>query len=98
VNGWPKSVIRCKGMLWFSDSWDDAYVFEQSGVQITATNSGKWFAAAPERERKKLLAEYPDIAAQWDEKYGDREIKLVFIGQKMDKKKICDTLDECLDV
>ena len=98
VNGWPKSVIRCKGMLWFSDSWDDAYVFEQSGVQITATNSGKWFAAAPERERKKLLAEYPDIAALWDEKYGDREIKLVFIGQKMDKKKICDTLDECLDV
>lgn len=97
VGEWPKSVIRCKGMLWFSDSWDDAFVFEQSGVQITATNSGKWFAAAPEKERKRLLAQYPDIAASWDDKYGDREIKLVFIGQKMDKEAICAGLDKCLD-
>ena len=97
VGNWPKSVIRCKGMLWFSDSWDDAYVFEQSGVQITATMSGKWFAAAPKKERERLLKQYPDIAATYDEKYGDREIKLVFIGKDMDKKEIFRTLDECLD-
>ncbi|MBQ5316198.1 MAG: GTP-binding protein [Oscillospiraceae bacterium] len=97
VENWPKSVIRCKGMLWFSDSWEDAFVFEQSGIQITATNSGKWFAAAPAKERERLLKEYPDIAASWDDKYGDREIKLVFIGQKMDKQGICDGLDKCLD-
>ena len=97
VGNWPKSVIRCKGMLWFSDTPEDAYVFEQSGVQITATMSGKWFAAAPKRERERLLKQYPDIAASWDEKYGDREIKLVFIGKDMDKKEIFRTLDECLD-
>ena len=97
VGNWPKSVIRCKGMLWFSDSWDDAYVFEQSGVQITATMSGKWFAAAPKKERERLLKQYPDIAATYDDKYGDREIKLVFIGKDMDKKEIFRTLDECLD-
>ncbi|MBQ5330012.1 MAG: GTP-binding protein [Oscillospiraceae bacterium] len=97
VGNWPKSVIRCKGMLWFSDSRDDAYVFEQAGVQITATMSGKWFAAAPKRERERLLKQYPDIAATWDEEYGDREIKLVFIGKDMDKKEIFRTLDECLD-
>lgn len=97
VGNWPRSVIRCKGMLWFSDSWDDAYVFEQSGVQITATQSGKWFAAAPEKERNRLLKQYPDIAATWDDTYGDREIKLVFIGRDMDKKEIFRTLDECLD-
>lgn len=97
VGIWPKSVIRCKGMLWFSDDPENAFVFEQAGVQITATGSGKWFAAAPEKERKRLLKQYPEIADDWDEKYGDREIKLVFIGQKMDKQAICDSLDKCLD-
>ena len=97
VGNWPKSVIRCKGMLWFSDDPENAFVFEQAGVQITATGSGKWFAAAPAKERERLLKQYPDIAADWDEKYGDREIKLVFIGQKMDKQAICDGLDKCLD-
>ena len=97
VDNWPKSIIRCKGMLWFSNSRDDAYVFEQAGVQITATASGKWFAAAPESEKKRLLKQYPDIAKDWDEKYGDREIKLVFIGRNMDKKAIAADLDKCLD-
>lgn len=97
VENWPKSVIRCKGMLWFSDDRDNAYVFEQAGVQINATESGKWFASAPEKERKRLLKQYPEIAADWDEIYGDREIKLVFIGQKMDKHGIIEALDACLD-
>lgn len=97
ANNWPKGVIRCKGMLWFADNRDTAFVFEQSGVQITATESGRWFAAAPENQRKQLLKQYPDIADDWDEKYGDREIKLVFIGQKMDKNAIIESLDKCLD-
>lgn len=97
AENWPKGVIRCKGMMWFSDSPDSAYIFEQAGVQITATESGKWFAAAPAHQRKQLLKEYPDIAKDWDEKYGDREIKLVFIGQHMDKEAIIKSLDACLD-
>lgn len=97
IENWPKSIIRCKGMLWFSDDRDNAYVFEQAGVQINATESGKWFASAPEKERKRLLKQYPEIAEDWDEIYGDREIKLVFIGQKMDKHGITDALDACLD-
>ncbi len=97
IDNWPKSVIRCKGMLWFSDDRDTAYVFEQAGVQINATDSGKWFASAPEKEQNRLKKQYPDIAADWDEIYGDREIKLVFIGQKMDKKAITEALDSCLD-
>lgn len=97
AENWPKGVIRCKGMMWFSDAPDSAYIFEQAGVQITATESGKWFAAAPAHQRKQLLKEYPDIAKDWDEKYGDREIKLVFIGQHMDKEAIIKSLDDCLD-
>lgn len=99
VNNWPKGVVRAKGILWFSDKdkRDYLYVFEQAGVQITATENGKWLAAFPKSEQKKYFNEYPDIEEHWDEKYGDREIKLVFIGQHMDKQNIIERLDNCLD-
>lgn len=96
VENWPKSVVRAKGVLWFDDKREDVYVFEQAGVQITATEQGKWLAAFPKKHQKLYLAEYPDMAEKWDEKYGDREIKLVFIGQHMDRHAIVDALDECL--
>ena len=99
VNNWPKGVVRAKGILWFSDkdTRDYLYVFEQAGVQITATENGKWLAAFPKSEQKKYCKEYPDIEEHWDEKYGDRETKLVFIGQHMDKQNIIERLDNCLD-
>lgn len=97
VDKWPRSVVRAKGIIWFSDKREDAFVFEQAGVQITATEQGKWLAAFPEKQQKLYLAKYPDMAQRWDEKYGDREIKLVFIGQHMDKQGIIEALDECLD-
>lgn len=96
VNNWPKSVVRAKGILWFDDLRDDMYIFEQAGIQITATESGKWLTAFPKKQQQMYLAEYPDMAQRWDDKYGDREIKLVFIGQHMDKHAITEALDKCL--
>lgn len=96
VNNWPKSVVRAKGVLWFDDNPESVFVFEQAGVQITATEQGKWLVAFPEKQQKLYLAKYPDMAKRWDEKYGDREIKLVFIGQHMDKQAITEALDKCL--
>ena len=46
-------------------------------------------------EHKKALANDPEFAKNWDEKLGDRMVKLVFIGRKMDKAKICADLDAC---
>lgn len=96
VNSWPKSVVRAKGILWFDNARDDMYIFEQAGVQIMATESGKWLAAFPKKQQQMYLAQYPDMRERWDEKYGDREIKLVFIGRHMDKHAICEALDKCL--
>ncbi len=96
ANKWPRSIIRCKGLLWFSDEEEMAYVFETSGRQIQAGYSGQWVAAAPSSEQKKILAANPQIKAEWDEKVGDRMIKLCIIGQKLDKKKISAELDACL--
>lgn len=92
-----KTVIRCKGILWFSNEPSIGYVFEQAGKQVQAFESGEWIASAPKQEQMLLLRENPEVEADWDEKYGDRMIKLVFIGKNMNKKEIIETLDNCLD-
>ena len=98
VQNFPNdTVIRCKGVLWFSNEPEIGYIFEQAGKQIQAYESGSWIASAPRHERKQILKENPDIAKDWDETYGDRMIKLVFIGKDMDKQKIIKNLDDCLD-
>lgn len=93
---WPKNIIRCKGLMWFDDEPEMAWVFETSGRQIQAGYSGQWIASAPEKEQKAILAENPEIAKEWDEIVGDRMIKLCIIGQNLDKEKISAELDACL--
>ncbi len=94
---WPRNIIRCKGLLWFNDEPEMAYVFETSGRQIQAGYSGQWIATAPQAEQKKILAQNPEIAKEWDEKVGDRMVKLCIIGQNLDKKAISEALDKCLE-
>ena len=98
ANRFPNdTVIRTKGILWFSNEPEIGYVFEQAGSQIQAYESGNWIASAPRHERKQILKENPDIEKDWDETYGDRMIKLVFIGKNMNKKEIISKLDNCLE-
>ena len=94
---WPRNIIRSKGVMWFSDEDDMAYVLETSGRQIQAGYSGNWLASCPEEEQKKVLAEEPEMKKDWDEKVGDRMIKMVIIGRHLDKEQICRDLDACLD-
>ncbi len=90
------SVIRAKGMCYFTDEYDVCYVFEQAGRQISMRNAGRWFATMPEDELQQMMVTEPTLQRDWDPVYGDRMQKLVFIGRNMDKKAICDALDECL--
>lgn len=94
---WPRTIIRSKGVMWFSDEDDMAYVLETSGRQIQAGYSGNWLASCPKDEQEKVLAEEPEMKKDWDEKVGDRMIKMVIIGRHMDKEQICKDLDACLD-
>jgi G3E family GTPase len=93
---WPASVIRAKGICYFNDNTDMSYLFEQAGVQKKLTEAGQWYATAPEDELQRMLATEPGLARDWDETYGDRMEKIVFIGQKMDREAITAALDACL--
>lgn len=93
---WPKSVIRCKGICYFSYDPDMSYLFEQAGVQKKVTECGQWYATAPKEELERFLETEPGLKRDWDPEYGDRMDKLVFIGRGMDKEAIMAGLDSCL--
>ncbi len=93
---WPQNVIRCKGMCYFAEEYDMCYLFEQAGRQFNLRKAGEWFATMPKEELMQLMADDPQLRKDWDDQYGDRMQKLVFIGQHLDKKAITDALDNCL--
>ena len=94
---WPKNVIRAKGICYFGDEFDTCYVFEQAGKQFQLRNAGQWYATMPADELEDLMLREPAVRKDWDDEYGDRMQKLVFIGQHLDKKEISALLDECLE-
>ena len=92
---WPKGVIRAKGICYFDDEMDMCYLFEQAGKQVSIRQAGQWFATMPEDELAQMMERDAALRADWDEKYGDRMQKIVFIGQHMDKEAITKALDDC---
>ena len=96
ANNLPKNIIRCKGLVWFKDEPDMSYIFEQAGKQVTLSDGGEWFATMSGGELEQLLDNNADIRKDWDETYGDRMVKLVFIGRDMNKKEIIENLDNCI--
>ncbi len=93
---WPKNVIRCKGMCYFAEEYDMCYLFEQAGRQFNLRKAGEWFATMPKEELMQLMADDAQLRKDWDEQYGDRMQKLVFIGQHLDVKAIQIALNNCL--
>ena len=93
----PSNVIRCKGLVWFANDNDMSYLFEQAGRQMSLSEAGYWLATAPKEELKEMIAQNPEIMNNWDKEVGDRMIKLVFIGRKMDKEQIISDLDDCIN-
>ncbi|MBO7629540.1 MAG: GTP-binding protein [Bacteroidales bacterium] len=92
----PKNVIRIKGICYFRNEMDSCYMFEQAGKQISLKDIGLWFATLPPDELQLLMERDATFRADWDDEYGDRMQKLVFIGQKMDTAAIARDLDACL--
>ena len=93
---WDKGIIRCKGMCYFEEEYDMCYLFEQAGKQFDLKQAGAFYATMPQEELMQLMATDPMLQRDWDERYGDRMQKLVFIGQHMDQQAITQALDDCL--
>lgn len=94
---WPRNVIRAKGICYFSNDRDMSFLFEQAGTQKQLREAGLWYATASEEDLIQLMQQEPGLMHDWDEKYGDRMQKIVFIGQHLDKEAIAKALDACLE-
>lgn len=92
----PKNIIRTKGVVYFNHNRDMSFLFEQAGSQKKLTQAGLWFATASEEELEQMMLTEPGLAQDWDPVYGDRMIKLVIIGQNLDRAAIEAALDACL--
>ena len=72
------------------------YLFEQAGKQFNLKQAGTFYATMPKEELMQLMGRDPMLQRDWDEQYGDRMQKLVFIGQHLDCQAIECALDACL--
>ncbi|OXS54070.1 cobalamin biosynthesis protein CobW [Cohnella sp. CIP 111063] len=93
---WPPEVVRAKGMIWLASRNDIGQSLSQAGPSIQFGPSGYWIAALPQEEREALLNEEPEAAENWDDRYGDRINKVVFIGIDLERERLIAELDACL--
>ena len=93
---YDKTIFRCKGIIYFKDEYDNCLLFEGVGKQKELSQLGVWNASLPLEEQEILRKNNPRLDNDWDPIYGDRMIKLVFIGKDMNKTKIIEELDKCI--
>ena len=89
-------MIRTKGIVWFQADPEGMYVFEQAGKQFECYQADNWVAAYPKKEREEFIASHPDIKKDWHPDWGDRMVKLVFIGKNLKVHELREKLDACL--
>ena len=91
---WPKKIIRAKGITYFDDDKNMSYMFEQAGSLKDITEAGPWLVSESPDFQKEVREANPDIERDWDEFYGDKMVKIVFIGKGITKEEISKELDE----
>ena len=94
---YPKSLIRAKGYIWFSDADQDVQLFEQAGRNSSVMEVSYWVDALVDEQKNEILANNPDMKENWDEEFGDRENQIVFIGKGYNQEEIKRELEKCLD-
>jgi G3E family GTPase len=88
-----KWIVRSKGLMWIATRNNMAISFSQAGVSRQLSPAGLWVAALSEEERFAYFGSEYEYPSDWNEEWGDRITKLVFIGIEMDREEISRTLD-----
>jgi G3E family GTPase len=96
VHSMPKQIVRAKGISWCASRNDLALLMSQAGPSVSIEPISYWVASLPSLQQRRILADNPQLVAEWDEEYGDRHTKIVLIGVDLDKEAIIRDLDECL--
>lgn len=92
----PEEIVRAKGIVWCGTHHDLALTFSQAGTSVQLEPVTYWVDSRSPEEQKKIMAANPHLKEEWRAPYGDRHIKLVFIGVSLNQQKIEAELDACL--
>ncbi|MFD0588528.1 GTP-binding protein [Paenibacillus sp. GCM10027627] len=93
---WPESVVRAKGVVWLATRESMAQSISQAGPSVQFGPMGLWAASLPEDERAELMLSDQELAERWDDRFGDRINKIVWIGIKLNRELLTEQLDGCL--
>lgn len=86
LNGDLPGVIRAKGHFWIASRPDWAVEFSLAGAMSTVTPMGL-VGLCPERALAHASDGLAEVAARWQDPWGDRRQELVFIGAGMDEAR-----------
>lgn len=89
-------LIRSKGYFWLASRPQFCGQWSQAGGIARYGFAGMFWKAIPEKDWPTEQASLEEIKKQWAEPFGDMRQELVFIGQKLDQKKMTLALDQCL--
>ncbi len=94
---WDKGkLIRSKGYFWLATRPEFAGHWSQAGGIARYDAAGMFWKAVPKDNWPEDEEYLSYIREKWVEPFGDMRQELVFIGQSLDEKSICEQLDACL--
>jgi len=90
------NIIRAKGIVWLAQYNHVACLFSQAGSFVNIHPITYWVDAMKEEQKREILDSRPEVKANWDPEYGDRETQFVIIGSDLNVDEITKSLDKCL--
>jgi G3E family GTPase len=96
LNGALPGVIRAKGHFWIASRPNWVAEFSLAGAVSSVTPLGGWWASVPKERWPTHPDALAEVAAKWQEPWGDRRQELVFIGHGMDEASLRAALDAAL--
>ncbi|CDF32164.1 unnamed protein product [Chondrus crispus] len=89
-------VVRSTGRIWLATRMIAPLEWNQAGVAATLSLGKRFWAAVPDSEWPTEESDRERIMDGWDNRYGDRETEIVFVGMGIDKERLQGLLDGCL--
>lgn len=96
LNGDLAGVIRAKGHFWIGSRPNWVAEFSLAGAVSSVAPLGGWWATVPRERWPSDPGALAEVAAKWQDPWGDRRQELVFIGTEMDKLGLIAALDAAL--
>jgi G3E family GTPase len=89
-------VLRGKGQLWLSDRWDERIGYSCAGSVQRTFPAGTWWASIVPGRWPTCPRHGEDLLSTWHPRFGDRQQRIVLLGDKIVARELTASLDSCL--